>query len=101
MRGTVRVRAPGKRRFVRLRRAGAIPDGAEIDTRRGVLRLVVGRASALVSQGRAIVNRTTLKLTGRKLLVRVTSGRFRTRAKRTTTTGRRATWLTTSAARAA
>ena len=95
VRGTVRVRTPGQRRFVRLRRAGAIPDGSEIDTRRGVLRLTVGRASALVSQGRATINRVTLKLTGRKLLVRVTSGRFRTRAKRTTTTGRRATWLTT------
>ncbi len=95
VRGTVRVRAPGKRRFTRLRRAGAIPNGAEIDTRRGVLRLVVGRATATVSRGRAIVNRTTLTLSGRKLLVRVTSGQFRTRAKRTTAIGRRAAWLTT------
>jgi Tol biopolymer transport system component len=95
LRGTVRVRAPGRRRFTRLRRAGAIPNGAEIDTRRGALRLTVGRASAVVSKGRAIVNRATLTLTGRKLLVRVTSGQFRTRAKRTTAIGRRAAWLTT------
>ena len=95
VRGTVRVRAPGRRRFTRLRRVGAIPNGAEIDTRRGVLRLVVGRATATVSRGRAIVNRTTLTLSGRKLLVRVTSGQFRTRAKRTTAIGRRAAWLTT------
>ena len=55
----------------------------------------MGRASAVVSKGRAIVNRATLTLTGRKLLVRVTSGQFRTRARRTTAIGRRAAWLTT------
>jgi hypothetical protein len=40
------------------------------------------------------VNRTTLRLTGRRLQVRALSGRFSTRAKGTTTTGRKATWLT-------
>jgi Tol biopolymer transport system component len=105
VRGTVRVRARGSRRFVRLRRAGAIPNGSEIDTRRGVLRLVVatrrGTASALVSRGRAIVDRTTLTLSGpracpsgRRLLMRAGDARFRTRTKRTAATGRRSAWLT-------
>ncbi len=94
VRGTVRIKARGAKRFTRLRRAAAIPAGAEIDTRRGVLRLTVGSSVALVSKGRAIVNRTTLRLTGRRLQVRALSGRFSTRAKGTTTTGRKATWLT-------
>jgi hypothetical protein len=105
VRGTVRVRARGSRRFVRLRRAGAIPNGSEIDTRRGVLRLVVatrrGTASALVSRGRAIVDHTTLTLSGpracpsgRRLLVRAGNARFRTRTKRSAATGRRSAWLT-------
>ena len=95
VRGTVRVRTRGSRRFKRLRRASALPAGSEIDTRRGVLRLTSGRATALISKGRARVDGTTLTLTGRKLLVRALSGRFRTRARGTTATGRRATWLTT------
>ena len=94
VRGTVRIKARGAERFTLLRRAAAIPAGAEIDTRRGVLRLTVGSSVALVSKGRAIVNRTTLRLTGRRLQVRALSGRFSTRAKGTTTTGRKATWLT-------
>ena len=105
VRGTVRVRARGARRFVRLRRAGAIPNGSEIDTRRGVLRLVVatrrGTATAVVSRGRAIVDRTTLTLSGpracpagRQLLVRTGDARFRTRTKRTAAIGLRSTWLT-------
>ena len=105
VRGTVRIRARGARRFVRLWRAGAIPNGSEIDTRRGVLRLIVatrrGPATALVSQGRAIVDRTTLTLSGprpcpagRRLLVRAGDARFRTRTKRTAATGRRSAWLT-------
>jgi Tol biopolymer transport system component len=105
VRGTVRVRARGSRRFVRLRRAGAIPNGSEIDTRRGVLRLVVatrrGAATALVSRGRAIVDHTTLTLSGpracpsgRRLLVRAGDGSFRTRTRRTAATGRRSSWLT-------
>jgi hypothetical protein len=60
-----------------------------------VLRLTVGRATALVSKGRAVVNGTTLRLTGRRLQVRAVAARFRTRANGATTTGRKATWLTT------
>ena len=94
VRGTVRVRMPGSRRFVRLRRGTPLPAGSEIDTRRGVLRLAVGRSSALVSRGRAIVRGSTLTLTGRRLLVRSLSGRFRTRTRRAMTSGQRAAWLT-------
>jgi Tol biopolymer transport system component len=97
VRGIVRVRARGSRRFKRLRRATALPNGSEIDTRRGVLRL----AGALISGGRAIVDGTTLTLSGprrcpagRKLLVRAGDARFRTRTKRSAATGRRSAWLT-------
>lgn len=79
LRGVVLVRPRGRRRFVRLLGARSIPDGSEIDTTRGVLRLVVaarrgsGRtAAARVSGGRAIVDQntraiptTTLRLSGR------------------------------------
>jgi Tol biopolymer transport system component len=92
VRGVVRIRTG--RRFTRLRRATAIPEGAEIDTRRGVLRLTRGNATALVSKGRANVNGTTLSLTGRKLRVRAVRGTFRTRANGATVSGRKATWLT-------
>jgi hypothetical protein len=72
--GTVLVRRKGARRFARVRQATLIPDGSEIDTRRGKLRLTVARhdgstESAEVSEGRAIVDQdtaarptTTLKL---------------------------------------
>jgi len=97
VRGTVKVRAPGSRRFKRLRRAGPIPNGAEIDTRHGVLQL----RGALISQGRAIVRGTTLTLSGprrcpagRRLLVRAGGTRIRTRTKRSTAAGRRSAWLT-------
>jgi hypothetical protein len=94
VRGTVRVKARGAKRFTRLRGATAIPAGAEVDTRRGVLRLTVGSSTALVSKGRARVSGTTLRLTGRRLQIRAVKGTFRTRARGTTTTGRKATWLT-------
>ena len=74
--------------------------GTEIDTRRGVLRLVVGSSTALVSKGRAIVRGTTLRLTGRTLVVRAVEGRFRTRSKRSATSGQRSTWRTTDRRRA-
>ena len=94
VRGTVRVRTPGAKRFRTLRAGAPLPRGAEIDTRRGVLRLTVGGASGLVSKGRARVTGATLTLTGRKLLVRALTGRFRTRAKGAAATGAHATWLT-------
>ena len=74
--GTVRVRRRGTRRFVRLRAGQLLPDGSELDTRRGVARVVVAAARgttatefALVSEGRAVIDQnvaarptTTLKL---------------------------------------
>jgi hypothetical protein len=62
--GVVRVRRRGSRRFVRVRVGTLIPDGSEIDTRRGTLRLTVDRGdgtteSAEISQGRAIVDQDT------------------------------------------
>ena len=62
--GVVRVRRRGSRRFVRVREGTLIPDGSEIDTRRGTLRLTVDRGdgtteSAEISQGRAIVDQDT------------------------------------------
>ena len=100
VRGRVRVRSPGRRRFTALRGPREIIDGSEIDTRRGVLRLVVGSSTALVSKGRAVVRGTTLKLTGRTLIVRALEGRFRTRTQRSATSGQRSTWRTTDRRRA-
>jgi Tol biopolymer transport system component len=74
--GIVRVRRRGTRRFVRLRAGTLLPDRSEIDTTRGVVRIVVAAtrdgsetASALVSRGRAIIDQnraarptTTLRL---------------------------------------
>ena len=61
--GTVRVRLRGSRTFVPLAAGQLLPDGSEIDTRRGVARVVVAAtrdgtatASALVSEGRAIID---------------------------------------------
>ena len=100
VRGRVRVRSPGRRRFTALRGPREILDGSEIDTRRGVLRLVVGSSTALVSKGRAVVRGTTLRLTGRTLVVRALEGRFRTRTQRSATSGQRSTWRTTDRRRA-
>jgi hypothetical protein len=76
--GTVLVRLRGQRRFVRLTNAQTIPDGSEIDTTNGTLRLTVasnrtgGVSTALVSEGRAIIDQnnraqptTTLRLSER------------------------------------
>ena len=62
--GVVLVRRRGSRRFVRVTDATAIPDGSEIDTTRGTLRLTVANGSggtevADVSEGRAIVDQDT------------------------------------------
>ena len=75
MRGVVLVRRRGGRRFVRLRRGQLLPDGSEIDTRRGTIRVTVasdqagGLSTATVSEGRAIIDQnraarptTTLRL---------------------------------------
>ena len=62
VRGVVLVRRRGSRRFVRLRRGQLLPDGSEIDTRRGTARVTVasdqpgGRSTATVSEGRAIID---------------------------------------------
>ena len=110
--GTVLVRPRGSRTFVALRAGQLLPDGSEIDTRRGVARVVVAAtrdgattASALVSEGRAIIDQnqaarptTTLRLSQplacprasraaaaakrkrkRKVFVETDGGRFRTR----------------------
>jgi hypothetical protein len=72
--GVVFVRLRGARRFVRVVGTRAIPDGSEIDARRGRLRLTVangqgGTETADVAEGRAIVDQdaaarplTTLRL---------------------------------------
>lgn len=72
--GVVLVRRRGSRRFVRLSGVTAIPDGSQIDTTRGRMRLTVDAGngatqSAEVSEGRAIVDQnkaarptTTLRL---------------------------------------
>ena len=74
--GVVRVRVRGSRTFVPLQAGQLLPDGSEIDTRRGVARVVVAAtrdgattSSALVSEGRAIIDQddaefptTTLRL---------------------------------------
>lgn len=79
VRGRVRVRLKGKKRFVRLTAGRLLPDGSEIDTTKGVARIVVAArrkgtktAFAIVSGGRAIIDqnrskrpRTTLKLSQR------------------------------------
>ena len=75
VRGVVLVRRRGSRRFVRLRRGQLLPDGSEIDTRRGSARVTVasdqpgGLSTATVSDGRAIIDQnrarrptTTLRL---------------------------------------
>jgi hypothetical protein len=62
VRGIVLVRRRGSRRFVRLRAAQLLPDRSEIDTRRGAAKITVatdgrgGRATATVSEGRAIID---------------------------------------------
>jgi hypothetical protein len=75
VRGVVLVRRRESDRFVRLRRGQLLPDGSEIDTRRGTARVTVasdqpgGLSSATLSEGRAIIDQnrarrptTTLKL---------------------------------------
>jgi DNA-binding beta-propeller fold protein YncE len=65
VRGVVLVRRRGSRRFVRLRRGQLLPDGSEIDTRRGTARVTVasdqpgGRSTAIVSEGRAIIDQNS------------------------------------------
>jgi uncharacterized delta-60 repeat protein len=77
LRGIVRVRLPGTKRFVRLTELTAIPNGTEIDARKGRLLItVLHDASGLLdgarfragrfvfSQGAGATPITTLKLTG-------------------------------------
>ena len=62
VRGVVLVRRRGSRRFVRLHGGRLLPDRSEIDTRRGTAQITVasdrrgGRATATVSDGRAIID---------------------------------------------
>ena len=58
------VRRRGSRCFTRLRRGQLLPNGSEIDTRRGAARITVasdepdGRSTATVSEGRAIIDQS-------------------------------------------
>jgi hypothetical protein len=126
--GTVRIRVRGSNRFVVLRAGQLIPDGSELDTRRGVARVVVAAnragtatSSALVSEGRAIVDQnraarplTTLRLSEpiarpprrgrasaaakrkkrRALFVQTDGGRFRTRGSYAAATVSGTAWRT-------
>ena len=77
LRGIVRYRLPGTKKFVRLTELTAIPNGTEIDARKGRLLLTVlhdasGRLDGagfyagrfIFRQGKGATPRTTLKLTG-------------------------------------
>lgn len=124
LRGVVRVRRRGSRRFVRMRGGRLLPDRSEIDTRRGAVRITVageaGRPeTAVVSGGRAIVDQnararptTTLRLAGgpacrgaaaaaarrprsRRLVVRTRGARIRTAGRFATAAARGTAWRTT------
>jgi hypothetical protein len=123
LRGTVRVRLRGSRRFVRLEDATRIPDGSELDTRRGAALVTVAanragaQSSAEVSEGRAVIDQnrrarptTTLRLSEplacprgasaaarkrRRLFVKTKGGRFRTRGNYAAGTAQGTAWRTT------
>jgi hypothetical protein len=81
LRGIVRIRLPGRKRFVRLRELAAIPNGTEIDVSKGrVLLTVVRNAAGKLDSARFYGGRfifrqakgrkpvTTLRLSGGKLV---------------------------------
>jgi hypothetical protein len=102
LRGSVGVKRRGARRFTRLRDGQTVPFGAELDTRRGTVRIFGGGNAVIVRGGVFRVMRrkgalAELRLSARgckrRLTVRDADGRVGVRGRRSATLGDGARWI--------
>ena len=101
LRGTVRIKRRGARRFTRLRSGGTVPFGTQLDARRGTVRIFGGGGDAIVRDGVFRLTRRNgvlaeLRLSGpgcKRRLAADGRSRLRVRGRRSATLGESARWV--------